>query len=411
MNNLIMPISEGAIEVTVLRHADEDDGYGMTNSYLPTTTIDYNKSDAAAAAAAANMAAMIRSDTRIVADVFMYALPVIITFGTIGNALSFLVLVRCHMRSTSVYTYLMALAVADTCVLYVSAFKTWIKLISGFELLHSSMHSCRLINFFILLSLHLSAWLIVLVTVDRFMVVWFPFKASSLCTVTRARLATVAMVMISVAYNCHVFWTYELSIDAMMHRAYCGPIKTYGFMAKPFECLKLTTYSLIPFLVIVVLNFAIITRLQWRPLLLQSRGSASAFSSESSSSAAACGKQAKVTYMLVIVSVAWLVLTLPKSIHTMVFELDDSRGSWNATVFRAVSFLLMYTNHAINFYLYCITGKKFRRQLEELLRGICAGNKPTGSSTVCSPTRRTHVPKTNATVPADVELHDLGASS
>lgn len=419
MDNLILPISEGAIEVTVLRHADEYDGYGLADSYLPTTTIDYNKSVAAAAAASSHMAAMM-SDAKAIAGVFVYALPVIITLGTIGNALSFLVLVRCHMRSTSVYTYLMALAIADTCVLYVSAFKTWIKLISGFELLHTSALSCRLINFFFLLSLHLSAWLIVLVTVDRFMVVWFPFKASSLCTVTRARLATVALVMISVAYNCHVFWTFELSTDPRMRRAYCGPIKAYSFMAKPFEYLKLTTYSLVPFLVIVVLNFAIITRLQWRPLLLQSRsGSASAFSTNQSSSAAAgaaCGKQAKVTYMLVVVSIAWLLLTLPKSIHTMVFELDDSRSSWNATVFRGVSFLLMYTNHAINFYLYCITGRKFRRQLEELSKAVCARSrrrrsrrrrKRSGGSTVCSPSRRTHLQKTNV---VDFELHDLAVS-
>ena len=33
---------------------------------------------------------------------------------------------------------------------------------------------------------------------------------------------------------------------------------------------------------------------------------------------------------------------------------------------KAVCFVLMYTNHAVNFYLYCITGRKFRWELKDL---------------------------------------------
>jgi len=60
------------------------------------------------------------------------------------------------------------LAVVDTVVLFVSAFKTWIRLISGVEWLHGSMATCRCIMFTLLVALHLSAWLIVVVSADRF---------------------------------------------------------------------------------------------------------------------------------------------------------------------------------------------------------------------------------------------------
>jgi len=69
---------------------------------------------------------------------------------------------------TSIYCYLLVLAVVDTIVLFVSAFKTWIRLISGVEWLHGSAVTCRGLMFMLLVALHLSAWLIVIVSADRF---------------------------------------------------------------------------------------------------------------------------------------------------------------------------------------------------------------------------------------------------
>lgn len=60
------------------------------------------------------------------------------------------------------------LAVVDTVVLFVSAFKTWIRVISGVEWLHGSTFTCRGLMFIVLVALHLSAWLIVVVSADRF---------------------------------------------------------------------------------------------------------------------------------------------------------------------------------------------------------------------------------------------------
>jgi len=56
-------------------------------------------------------------------------MPVIIAVGTVGNLTSLVVLLRRRMRRTSVYLYLAVLALADVSVLYVSAFKTWIRLV------------------------------------------------------------------------------------------------------------------------------------------------------------------------------------------------------------------------------------------------------------------------------------------
>jgi len=98
-----------------------------------------------------------------------YLFPVIILVGTAGNLVSAAVMLRQRMRATSIYCYLLVLAVVDTVVLYVSAFKTWLRLVSGIEWLHLSAAACKTIMFLLLVALHLSAWLIVVVSADRFL--------------------------------------------------------------------------------------------------------------------------------------------------------------------------------------------------------------------------------------------------
>jgi len=73
----------------------------------------------------------------------------------------------------------------------------------------------------------------------------------------------------------------------------------------------------------------------------------------------------KTTVMLLVVSFAWLVLTIPFALCGFIFAVGDIDVEQAALLmpFKAVAFLLMYTNHAVNFYLYCLTGSKFRREL------------------------------------------------
>ncbi|ELU00795.1 hypothetical protein CAPTEDRAFT_190630 [Capitella teleta] len=103
---------------------------------------------------------------RIAIQLAKYCLPMLILSGTIGNALSFIVLLRKRMRSTSIYVYLLCLACVDMLVLYTSAFKTWIRILTDFEFLHQSGFTCKTTMFVLLVSQHMSAWLIVVVTFD-----------------------------------------------------------------------------------------------------------------------------------------------------------------------------------------------------------------------------------------------------
>ncbi|XP_076458595.1 uncharacterized protein LOC143292293 [Babylonia areolata] len=86
-----------------------------------------------------------------------------------------------------------------------------------------------------------------------------------------------------------------------------------------------------------------------------------------------------VTVTVITVSVAFVVLTLPTSIDYIVNyfarQHDRVTGYERATAafVQAVTALLSQLNHAVNFYLYTLTGRRFREEFIKVLN--CARNR------------------------------------
>ena len=242
---------------------------------------------------------------------------------------------------------------------------------TGFELMHVSNMACSLVLFLLNVVLNVAAWLIVLTTVDRFVAVWLPLHAAAVCSRRRARLAVLALFIIVAVSSVHMFWTTGLYHPSGRKLPMCGPSPDAHFLRHEFEYIKLTSYSLAPFVIILILNIAIVVRLHCGKaanILLRS-------SSSHSSGVQQVAITSKVTYMLLAVSATWLVLSAPFALHSLLVSvLVDSRNIRSIARYRlvrTVCFQLMYANHAVNFFLYCITGRKFRRELMDMFLELC----------------------------------------
>ena len=324
-----------------------------------------------------------------------YIWPLIVLCGTFGNALSFCVLIRKAMSDTSVYFYLAMLAIADIGVLLLSAFKTWIRVVSGFEMLHVSGISCKLIMYIFLICLHMSAWFVIAVTVDRFIVIWLPLSAyrsgsssflgNYICREShQCKFVSAGMLITLLLYNGHLLWTIDLkgndSADKLSTTYYCRANPANHFMSSIFPVMKLLSYCVIPFFIVLILNAAIITRIsKTKPLLSINRPTT--IKGKTSS------HQSRITGMLLTVSITWLLLTGPFTIWSLVPNNENTSSSEaQSFLIKTVCFTLMYMNHSINFYLYCLTGAKFRRQLKEML---CSKNIKRNGSRIYTGTQRT----------------------
>lgn len=135
-----------------------------------------------------------------------YIPPVILILGTFGNVLSFIVLTRRPMRSVSTYLYLAVLSVMDTVVLLVGLLNQWIGFLTGVFLMDLTNWLCKLMPVVLCTASDYSVWLIVAVTIERYIAVCHPLKARSMCSTTKAIKAIICIGIALFVLNCHFFF-------------------------------------------------------------------------------------------------------------------------------------------------------------------------------------------------------------
>ena len=191
------------------------------------------------------------------------------------------------MQTSCSSIYLLVLALADSTVLCLSGFKTWLKLATGFELLHTSDCSCRLILYGFYSATHISAWIIVLVTAERLLVVHWPLKAGLTWLVRRPGLTVSILIFVILVININILYTAELAyyvispqatqhflnsssiqLEINFHSNFSSPYDRKNITLKSLFCsakrntlitnINLFIYSLLPSVLLFSFNVAII---------------------------------------------------------------------------------------------------------------------------------------------------------
>ena len=182
-------------------------------------------------------------------------------FGLIGNLLSAIIMFRRSRRGLSSYFYLAFLAVVDICILYTGCLLFLLETaFSIYPQLHSSF-LCRLSFYIQHLFTYMSAWLIVAVTFERFMVVRFPFQSIRICRLHVAYSISTILLLFFAVYTAHCFVTMDLTFT---HRQ-----SDQGYHPNVLVCdlvrhrhllafIDLCFYSVLPSLLILMFNILII---------------------------------------------------------------------------------------------------------------------------------------------------------
>ncbi|KAL8616319.1 hypothetical protein ACOMHN_056262 [Nucella lapillus] len=333
-------------------------------------------------------------------QLLLYVPPIFIIMGTVGNLLSFIVL-RCRaMVKVSSYQYLASLAIADCLVLYIGLLRLWLGEVTGTDFHDSTDWVCKLTISFGYMTSDLSVWLIIAVTVERYIVVCFPLRASTMINTARAKKVIGFLVLLMFTVNLHFFWTVEIverPVDGQ-NVGNCEATPQYDTLVDTvWPWVDACIYSFVPFIFIIVLNILIIREVikarNTRQRLLNTpehhyhqqvtprRFHSQAVHSRNGGGGvvncrrtSGAGEGTKLTIMLLTVSFTFLLTTLPMNIALIFTAFWNQRKShdlqqaarFNLT--KTVTELMMYVNHTINFGLYCATGHKFRQQIMLLMR-------------------------------------------
>ncbi|XP_060576924.1 FMRFamide receptor-like [Ruditapes philippinarum] len=311
--------------------------------------------------------------------------PILIILGTVGNCLSILVLTRRCIRSSTTALFLTVLAFSDLFVLYTGLLRQWLIHLFEVDVRTISEFGCKLNIWMVYSSLDFSAWILIVVTLERVISAWLPHKAKSLCTKKYAVALLIAVIVFILLLNSHmlygmVFRDTTTELDDLKCIEINADYRSFFNVIWPW--IDLCVFCLIPFTVIVIGNALILFKVLKSQRKVKSRVVPSAQNgNRQATTSGHNNKQSSMTAMLFTLNVVFLLSTSPVSIYNIGYPYWSENASLHKHAqldfWWAIVNMLMYVNNSLNFFLYCLSGTKFRQEVIVIFCSWRKGNEAT----------------------------------
>lgn len=236
---------------------------------------------------------------------------------------------------------------------------------------------CKPTYFAYYFSEHCSAWILSALTVERCLLIWWPFAAKYLCTVRNARIVCAIICVLFAIYDFQ--WLFIIKRSGLSCIYVDGVSTVYLFVH--FDHIDAALYSYVPFTVMITANLGIIVKILLAKKNEKKVGPAGG--TVYAPQGTTLSKNVKrTTLMLLSVSLIFCALTMPVSVY---YAVADSVPPVTGAVLKNLGYL----NHGINFFLYCLTGSKFRTEFlkripccrRKMLTGAVSTSYTSGSVT------------------------------
>ena len=290
--------------------------------------------------------------------------------GILGNTLSIKVLQGQRQRTSNVFL-LQCLCSADSLLLSAALCMSCIYVweLAYLRPTNQTMKGVIVIAFD--LFQFTSNWILVQLTVDRYIAVCRPFLAARWCTLRRAWRCVFVVSVGSVAL------TLPRAITFFLHQNYNTLMLAYSLISTIFR-------YVLPIMILAVLNTKLICEIrESRKKELQlsrvpdERPMDSLIGVKQSSRTNKKQRSDNVTINLIAVIVIFLVCGTCRGIYFVLATgfAHVYRACYGCLVYNVVTNILMIFNSAVNFLVYCLFYRKFRTTAKIVLRDIFIGTR------------------------------------
>ncbi|XP_070185018.1 growth hormone secretagogue receptor type 1-like [Littorina saxatilis] len=306
----------------------------------------------------------------LVADLWLWRLypPLLLILGTFGNCATIATLRRLRSGWSSISVYLTALALTDTSLLYSGLLTLWLRQSFGVNIFSRHIVACKLFPWLNNSLGTLSAWLVVCLTLQRAASVIWPHRVSVICTRHRSYVVIgVVSVIIGLLYS-HMIYGYDLQLVGQGPSRICDlrSAEYSQFWGDIWARVDLFIYSIVPSVVIVGGNGALV----WKLAASTRRATQKLSAGQSLQNDDRAKKTSSATITVIVVSLTFVCFSVPLTIYVnSVFSKISDRGETSPFQYLVYnSLMLLYlSNFAVNFYLYCLTGSRFREAFFSML--------------------------------------------
>jgi len=324
----------------------------------------------------------------------------VLTIGLIGNFLTIFVYSKKELRTNSSNVYMLCLAITDNMFLFVHLFEDTLrtlqsvneknKIIQLLNLIEKYDLACRIINYLRNVLRLISACIIVAFTVQRLYIVYKPLS-DKFKTKNSAWLTFKLITIVSFLVNIWNIFIFELKVDDL--KKYCDVNDKWAREYYKINIVYISLIMILPIIIIFISNILIIHKTKQndtsrskfkRTAVLEQ--TVTNFSKIKTNSINLCNNKSydhfkikkqsfklnyskKITKTLVINSFSYAILNMPYVITWTFFynEYHFSNASLlaNDYVYLALQFTEIFSifNYGLHFFLFCLSGTLFRRQL------------------------------------------------
>ena len=295
----------------------------------------------------------------------VYWFPFLIPIGLVGNTLSLLVMIKPSNRKMSTCIYMAAISVNDNIMMFMCFYDY---LVAVVQIHNWYPLECKFLIIVALFALQNCTFLVVAMTVDKYIAIKWPHKAATYSTPRRAKIIVIFVYMFVFIYNIpHLFLSIIIGNQCL----------AYGIssvIARLYSWLSFNLNAIIPFTMLIYMNYVIVKSVRKsRKMFAANERRTSEDVDQGMDTRQKNLKTAEnqLAVMLLLVTTLFLILLCPayfRFIYLMLTTRDTPFEYAKSILLFQITSKLYITNSGINFFLYCISGQKFRNDLKELLR-------------------------------------------
>ena len=299
------------------------------------------------------------------AALWVYKVPLVavVVFGAFGNTMTLIIERRIGRGSDSgMSVFISSLAVSDSAMLLFLGTSMYFY---SFDVAIMAFHDvlCKLFYWLLYVLSPTSAWILVAMTLQRAASILWPHRVSSAWTARKARITVLVIVVTLMILNSHILYGRRLQ-SLPSGQAVCVFVSEdyRQFSNHVWPWVDTSVTSLAPFVLLISANVVLVMRV--RQAMEEARQTLAAGSTDQLK--VRQQKTSRMTLTLVCVSVAFLVLTSPICLffvlqrtasHAIVADVNEAAFNF---FFEAIGTILWLANSAINFYIYVLTGTRYR---------------------------------------------------
>ena len=293
-----------------------------------------------------------------------YWFPILTPIALVGNTLSFLVMIKPNNRKVSTCIYMAAISINDN-LLLCFVFHNWLRRAIGFQWL---LVQCKVVSWLTAFAMQNSRYQILAMTIDKYVAIKWPHKAASYSTSKRAKIIITGVFICTLIENTH-----HIPMSGLV-RGRCRSYVVGGIISVALTWVSFFVNGFIPFSMLIYMNYVIVQTIKNSGKMFGSTSKSQHVSDNNKGMETRQRKmksaENQLTIMLLLVTILYLVLQIPsyiRNIYTQFVKQDTSAKYANYTLILLLTYALSITSNGINFFLYCISGKKFRNDFVEIL--------------------------------------------